>query len=182
MEDMADPSAATRLIEAYANTIDIEDRTDAITTPGELGAWLSAHDLLPRDAPVSDEDLARARALRAGLRERLLASNGEEPDRDLVAQAEEVFAGLPLTVRLSPADPLAPGPREGVSRALAVIAAAWAHTAATGEWLRLKQCPNHECGWVFWDATRSRTRRWCSMRVCGNRAKARAHAERNRAT
>jgi predicted RNA-binding Zn ribbon-like protein len=31
------------------------------------------------------------------------------------------------------------------------------------------------CGWLFYDETRSGTRRWCSMKDCGNRAKARRH-------
>ena len=32
-----------------------------------------------------------------------------------------------------------------------------------------------ECGWLFLDRTKARTRRWCSMKDCGNRAKARRH-------
>ena len=32
-----------------------------------------------------------------------------------------------------------------------------------------------ECGWLFVDRTKARTRRWCSMKDCGNRAKARRH-------
>jgi predicted RNA-binding Zn ribbon-like protein len=43
---------------------------------------------------------------------------------------------------------------------------------------RLGQCPG--CGWFFVDGSRSRTRRWCDMRVCGNRAKARRHYRRQR--
>src|SRR5207247_343918 len=39
---------------------------------------------------------------------------------------------------------------------------------------RLKKCPSANCGWIFLDTTRNRTRRWCDMKVCGNRAKARA--------
>jgi predicted RNA-binding Zn ribbon-like protein len=39
-------------------------------------------------------------------------------------------------------------------------------------------CPGTGCGWVFADPRRRR--RWCSMAVCGNRAKARRHAERSR--
>ena len=31
------------------------------------------------------------------------------------------------------------------------------------------------CGWLFYDTSRNRTRQWCSMRGCGNRAKARRH-------
>jgi predicted RNA-binding Zn ribbon-like protein len=43
---------------------------------------------------------------------------------------------------------------------------------------RLKQCAG--CGWLFVDGSRNRSRRWCDMRVCGNRAKARRHYERQR--
>lgn len=37
-------------------------------------------------------------------------------------------------------------------------------------------CPGQGCGWLFADPRRRR--RWCDMAVCGNRAKARRHAER----
>lgn len=43
---------------------------------------------------------------------------------------------------------------------------------------RVGQCPG--CGWLFLDQSRNRSRRWCSMAVCGNRAKARRHYERQR--
>jgi predicted RNA-binding Zn ribbon-like protein len=43
---------------------------------------------------------------------------------------------------------------------------------------RVGQCPG--CGWLFLDSSRNRSRRWCTMEVCGNRAKARRHYERTR--
>jgi predicted RNA-binding Zn ribbon-like protein len=46
---------------------------------------------------------------------------------------------------------------------------------------RLRTCGNPRCRWVFHDGTRSGTRRWCSMAVCGNRAKVRRYYARNRA-
>jgi predicted RNA-binding Zn ribbon-like protein len=37
---------------------------------------------------------------------------------------------------------------------------------------RVRKCPGTDgCGWLFLDTSKSGTRRWCSMRVCGNRAK-----------
>jgi len=46
---------------------------------------------------------------------------------------------------------------------------------------RVKQCQGEKCGWLFFDATKNKSRRWCEMEVCGNRAKqkrfARAHAK-----
>jgi predicted RNA-binding Zn ribbon-like protein len=43
---------------------------------------------------------------------------------------------------------------------------------------RLRVCANPECGWLFLDQSRKRNRRWCSMRECGSRAKARAYYRR----
>ena len=45
---------------------------------------------------------------------------------------------------------------------------------------RIKQCPGERCGWVFLDASRNRSRRWCDSRECGNRERVRAHYERTR--
>jgi predicted RNA-binding Zn ribbon-like protein len=41
---------------------------------------------------------------------------------------------------------------------------------------RLKICPN--CGWLFIDRSRNKSRLWCDMTVCGNREKARRHYRR----
>lgn len=39
------------------------------------------------------------------------------------------------------------------------------------EWTRLKVCVNDTCRWAFYDHSRARTGRWCSMQNCGNQAK-----------
>lgn len=43
---------------------------------------------------------------------------------------------------------------------------------------RVKMCPAESCGWLFLDESKNRRRHWCSMELCGNRAKARRHYER----
>jgi predicted RNA-binding Zn ribbon-like protein len=43
---------------------------------------------------------------------------------------------------------------------------------------RVRKCANPDCPFWFLDTTRSGTRRWCSMTVCGNRLKARRHYRR----
>lgn len=50
--------------------------------------------------------------------------------------------------------------------------------AANPEPDRLKICPN--CGWLFLDRSRNRSRTWCDMAVCGNRSKARRHYHRSK--
>jgi predicted RNA-binding Zn ribbon-like protein len=38
---------------------------------------------------------------------------------------------------------------------------------------RLRSCDNPECRWLFLDTSKNQTRRWCDMKLCGNRMKAR---------
>jgi predicted RNA-binding Zn ribbon-like protein len=45
---------------------------------------------------------------------------------------------------------------------------------------RVGECAGHNCGWLFLDTSRNHSRRWCNMRECGNRAKARRHYRRRR--
>jgi predicted RNA-binding Zn ribbon-like protein len=45
---------------------------------------------------------------------------------------------------------------------------------------RVRECRASSCGWLFLDQTGGR-RRWCDMRTCGNRAKARRFYQRRRA-
>jgi len=43
---------------------------------------------------------------------------------------------------------------------------------------RVRECEAERCGWLFLDRSRNRSRRWCDMSVCGNRAKVRRHYQR----
>jgi predicted RNA-binding Zn ribbon-like protein len=45
---------------------------------------------------------------------------------------------------------------------------------------RIRQCANPECLWLFIDASKNGSRRWCDMTACGNRAKARRHYLKSR--
>jgi predicted RNA-binding Zn ribbon-like protein len=64
----------------------------------------------------------------------------------------------------------------------------WAVALSLGELLvsvdlsRVRECPGEDgCGWLFLDTSKNGGRRWCSMQVCGNRAKARRHQVGQRA-
>ena len=46
---------------------------------------------------------------------------------------------------------------------------------------RVRQCADETCGWLFIDRSRNRSRRWCDMSSCGNRAKARRNYARRKA-
>ncbi len=52
----------------------------------------------------------------------------------------------------------------------------------SAELTRLKQCGNPKCDWFFLDNSRNRSRNWCSMKICGNRAKAHRFYQRKQQT
>lgn len=44
---------------------------------------------------------------------------------------------------------------------------------------RLKECPANDCGWLFVDLSKNRSRQWCSMSTCGNAAKVRRYRQKH---
>jgi predicted RNA-binding Zn ribbon-like protein len=176
---MLEPPASAVLVEAFANTVDVEEASDEIATPAGLSGWLKSRGLLDASGEVSAEAHASYLALRAGIREELGAHVGDTPDPQLLAAADQVLAAHPVLVTargfLTPAAELPPerGP-------LATLAIAWSELVTTGDAARLKRCAEHTCAWAFWDVSKNRSRRWCSMKVCGNRNKTRSYASRQR--
>ena len=60
------------------------------------------------------------------------------------------------------------------------IAESTAELLTSTELAALRECQAAECGWLFLDHSRNHSRRWCDMKVCGNRQKARRHYQRTR--
>lgn len=72
------------------------------------------------------------------------------------------FADAPLTAALGPVAWLA------------------ADLLENGQIERLKECAGENCGWLFIDASKNRSRNWCSMKTCGNAAKVKRFRQRAR--
>lgn len=57
-----------------------------------------------------------------------------------------------------------------------------ASSLLTGDAIQsLRVCANPECRWLFLDTSRNHTRRWCEMKICGNRMKVRRFKTQHRA-
>lgn len=67
-----------------------------------------------------------------------------------------------------------------LDRMLAPVVRSAAALLTSAELGKLRRCGAADCGWLFVDLSRNQRRRWCDMRVCGNRAKARRHHHRTR--
>jgi predicted RNA-binding Zn ribbon-like protein len=152
------------------------ERKEYLASYRHLVVWAREAGLVGADAAgrLSGGDGAGVleRALR--LREALYAvcvGSSDDADWDVVASEVERAAA---TARFS-----APGTwtlPETEEQPLLAVARAAGDLLASSEPQVVRACPGRGCGWLFLD--RRGRRRWCDMRVCGNRAKARRHAAR----
>jgi predicted RNA-binding Zn ribbon-like protein len=167
------------LVRRFVNTRDVEEGTDELDGPDSLLGWFVGMKLLDEEDTASEKDLERALALREGIRSLLLANNGEEIEPADLRELDRAAGSVRLTVRFDEeGSPTLEPESSGVSTALGRILAAVVRAADEGIWSRLKVCPNDACQWAFYDRSRNRSGRWCTMEVCGNRMKARAFRQR----
>jgi len=183
----------------FANTVDwhaSDQPVDRLSDMSDLVRWAEAAGLLTADdgqklrgrAEREPEQAAFAFRRAIALREaiyRLFASQAEEVpiDQADLALLNEALGEAQAHRRLVVAE-------EGFIWAWMEDRRSWArviwsvsHSAAellTSDRLeRVRQCADDRgCGYLFVDTTRNRSRRWCSMATCGNRAKARRHYQR----
>ena len=157
------------LVLAFLNTIDVQQETDVLADPGRYRDWAVGLGLEPPPDEPGSGSIAPVSAVRDALRAAVV--DGRDPGTVRLGAGS---AGL-IRVQLSGGVPtLVAGDPLG-----AVLAAA-ARLAVLGDWDRVKICPAEDCRWAFFDHSRNRSRTWCSMRVCGNRTKARNWRERAR--
>ncbi|MFC3125175.1 CGNR zinc finger domain-containing protein [Pseudoroseomonas globiformis] len=166
----------------FANTISWRDtphRLDHLQTPEDLVLWARQTDVpgmepLPAFPAAAQALLGRCVTLRGAILEAglALAAGREAPPAALsaiLAAAAEAASHL----RLIPA----PGPYalrgRGLDSLPGLLAWSMLDLLRSDRLAGLKCCPAHDCGWLFLDTSRNRSRRWCAMASCGNRAKAR---------
>ncbi len=165
---------------AYANLLAFAVQSDLITP----------HDAEQLHATANHDPLAAQRVLDRATRLRAtiyaifsaLAANRTPADADLLPLNTE------LACTLGHARVLADGVgyRWGWA-ATALDAPLWSVTRSAADLLtsehdrpRVRECGGSDCRWLFLDTSKNRSRQWCSMASCGNRAKARRHYQRRR--
>jgi predicted RNA-binding Zn ribbon-like protein len=72
------------------------------------------------------------------------------------------------------------GSRQALDRMLWVITQSAAELLTAEEISRVRECSGEDCGWLFLDTSRNRSRQWCDMQDCGNLAKVRRFRTRQR--
>jgi predicted RNA-binding Zn ribbon-like protein len=160
---------------------------ETLVTPEDLATWLVRAGVMDASAAVSQNVLAQAVDLREAIDTLLVAAIDGTPiaSTEAITLIDDwlVFAGVrsqlvagddgtPLLTERAAAD----SPR----RALGTIALDAATMLGTDQRSRIRICASDTCSGRFFDRSPAGRRRWCSMRTCGNEAKARRHRQRQR--
>lgn len=168
------------LVLDFVNTLDLRPHSETFGTPKALGDWLVARGLLEEGSRVTKPELEETKRVREALRDLLAAQN--ELDVDVAkagAELDDAICRAKLALRFSDGSmrlaPGAAGVRGAVGRILAEVSTAM----ADGTFSRMKACRADDCRWAYLDTAKNRSRAWCSMQSCGNRAKVHAYRERH---
>lgn len=176
----------------FVNTVVVDDgvEVDLASTPGALAAWVAASGLgaeFGRPDGIAPTVHAVAIELRRALRDGFgaLAAGEDVPEPTLASMNAVLRAGPGTELHRDASGGL--GLRPWVDLTADAGALPWLLADAgarvmIGDRARLvRRCANHDtCVLMFLDTSRSHTRRWCSMDLCGNRSKVAAHAARGR--
>lgn len=181
----------------FVNTVDRMTHrpwVDRVKGYSDLLAWSTAAGTLPDGsqalaraarvrAPEAEAVLGRARELREALFRIFSAVIvGEPPARpDLARLNAELAQALSHSRIEAQGKGFAWGWEAGdaeLDRILWPIARSAAELLTSSERELVKRCASDTCLWLFLDRTKNHARRWCDMKVCGNRAKVRRHRHR----
>jgi predicted RNA-binding Zn ribbon-like protein len=138
---------------------------------------------LDRTDPVIGQDaLVRVRLLRSALYELLHSiRDGIRPPDSAVKELQRWCrrGGAAMELGWAP-DGMLRTSFESCRLDVIGVTIAWAAAELLSRTLdqKLGVCAGHNCGWIFLDTSKSRRRRWCDMKTCGNAAKANRHYQR----
>jgi predicted RNA-binding Zn ribbon-like protein len=157
--------------------------TDVLISPQALAVWGSRLGLAAPGVVISGRELSAARTLRAAVHGVLAAiASGRAPDAEALAQLGRDYADAARKGHFAVSDQswrLSWAPDDPRRIRFRVAVSAVDLLTDPTRLGRLRMCPGQNCGWLFLDG--SGRRRWCSMQVCGSRAKMRRYYERRRA-
>lgn len=152
-------------------------------SPDTLEWWFRSHRLIGDDDPTPPDDLAWAASTQEDLRDQVVRDEGLPSDSEAATRLNEAAREAGIEIRFgnggaSGFETRATGIRGAIGRLLGIAFLA----ELDGSWPNLKACGSDECRSVFYDRSKNRSGKWCSMQTCGNRAKVRAFRERNAAS
>jgi len=166
-----------RLVQAFVNTVDLQNEREWLGNPASLEAWARERGLAA--TRFTERDLRQAHDLREAFRALLAANRDRKRDAAALAVLTDAARAAQLSVVFVGGTPRLEPNAGGIDGLCGQLVSVAVTAMLDGSWERLKACRN--CRWAFFDESKNRSARWCSMSLCGNRLKTRAYRRRQRA-
>jgi len=193
----AEPVDAERVL-AFINTLSGRPTAapvERLTTYESLVEWAREQHLVPAAAAerLAGEArkhphqaaavLARAKDFREALNGLAVAiDTARQPSADVLKTIGECLAGAYANGRLVPYEGALQWvacAEDDLDRVLWEIGRAAGRLVVSPRLGRVRACAASDCGWWFVDDTKNRSRRWCDMKLCGNREKLRRYRKKH---
>jgi predicted RNA-binding Zn ribbon-like protein len=168
-----------------------DEHHDHLHTAGDLVAWAIhakiigqkdatlARRMIKNQTKLAHHLIARGRFLRETIYQ--ISSNivaGKPPAKKLLHSLTATHAEMLATAALTPHGDHYEwawhSKAELAAAILGPVTLSALELLLDADFSRIKQCRGNHCGWLFYDSTKNKSRQWCDMSVCGNRAKASA--------
>jgi len=169
------------LVRSFLSLHDHAAGTSASLPPvaESLDWWFHDQGLLAPEEHPTEEELHWALAVRDALRTMVAESMGADRDAGAIDLLNAAARETGLEVCFGCTDDARFHPREsGIRRAIGRLLGIAFLAELDDSWHRLRECGDANCLAVFYDGSKNRSARWCSMQTCGNRNKVRRFRER----
>lgn len=169
---------------------DLHEIVDLLQWAKEAGLLSSAdHDRLAAHYSRSSREAAAALTKAIIIRDLVLSifssiANGRSLPSQRLSELNSALAQFPGMLRVQKhSDRIESewtSAADGLQQVLFAVLTSAAELLASDRLRQVRECASADCTWLFVDESRNRSRRWCEMRACGNRMKARRHYYKGR--
>lgn len=168
------------LLQDFVNTFDLTTGVDQLAGPEDLQLWFADRKLINLRT-ITNNAVRQAQDLRESIREVILSHGGMPVDPAAAVIIRDVWQEGRLALLIDPAgSPRMIPSSDGIAAGLGILVAGLFLAMHSEAWSRLKMCGNPQCQRIFFDRSKNRSGKWCSMASCGNRMKVRAYRRRKR--
>ncbi|NOX50483.1 MAG: hypothetical protein GXP16_08105 [Gammaproteobacteria bacterium] len=163
------------IVQGFLNTWSDELGIEDFHTTQSTQQWLSQAGLWQERKRLSVPEMNELKEFRKTLRKFVLVGACQEN----MVNMNELASGIGFRVKFfehGNAELVVSESR--VTKVIGTLIGIIYTSLTEGSWSRFKCCELETCGWAFYDYTKNQSGRWCSMKTCGSRHKARQYLKR----
>ena len=167
------------IVHGFLNTCADELGIEDLATTDAATEWLRSAGLWTGDQALSAAALTELTGFRENLRQ--VVRENHVPEAATLVALEPYLKHVRLGLDVGTRGLELMSVQAGVAGVIGTLLVRIHNSMQQGTWSRFKCCQLPSCGWAFYDYSKNHSGRWCSMKTCGSRHKARTYLQRKNA-